>query len=56
MSEELQNKANSLHDNQVPAIWANRGFLSHKPLASWVMDLNECVKFLDNWIDDGENN
>lgn len=53
MSEELQNMANSLHDNQVPAIWAARGFLSLKPLASWVMDLNERVKFLDNWIDNG---
>ena len=35
MSEELEALANSLYDNQVPALWADVGFLSLKPLASW---------------------
>lgn len=36
MSEDLENMATSLYDNQVPAKWANVGFLSLKPLASWI--------------------
>ena len=36
MSEELELMANSLFDNQVPTKWADVGFLSLKPLASWV--------------------
>jgi dynein heavy chain len=35
MSDELEKLANSLFDNQVPKIWAEKGFLSLKPLASW---------------------
>jgi len=53
MSEELESIANSLNDNQVPAVWADRGFLSLKPLASWIIDLNERTDFLDAWIDKG---
>lgn len=36
MSEDLEKMANSLFDNMVPKIWADKGFLSLKPLASWV--------------------
>lgn len=53
MSEELEAMANSLADNQVPGIWAKRGFLSLKPLASWVIDLNDRVDFLNAWINQG---
>lgn len=35
MSEDLEKVANSLYDNQVPKLWAEKGFLSLKPLASW---------------------
>ena len=35
MTEDLENMANSLFDNGVPAIWAAKGFLSLKPLAAW---------------------
>lgn len=35
MSEDLEALANSLFDNQVPNMWAEKGFLSMKPLASW---------------------
>jgi dynein heavy chain len=35
MSEDLERMANSLFDNQVPKMWAEKGFLSLKPLASW---------------------
>lgn len=35
MSEDLEKVANNLYDNQVPKMWAEKGFLSLKPLASW---------------------
>lgn len=47
---------NSLFDQQVPAIWANVGFLSMKPLGSWVQDLNDRFNFLQKWIDNGTPN
>jgi dynein heavy chain len=53
MSEELEKLANSLHDNQVPKMWNEKGHLSLKPLASWISDLNERVKFLNDWIKNG---
>jgi len=36
MSEDLDKMATSLFNNQVPAKWAGVGFLSLKPLASWI--------------------
>jgi len=53
MSEELEKLANSLFDNQVPKLWADRGFLSLKPLASWTEDLNNRINFLQTWINEG---
>ena len=53
MSEELDALSNSLFDNQVPAMWADKGFLSLKPLASWTQDLNDRIDFLKDWIDNG---
>ena len=55
MSEELELTANSLFDNQVPAKWASVGFLSLKPLASWVEDLNKRIDFLTHWISRGSS-
>ena len=46
MSEDLEKMSNSLYDNQVPKMWAEKGFLSLKPLASWTQDLNDRVNFL----------
>ena len=53
MSEDMEKLANSLFDNQVPKIWADKGFLSLKPLASWTQDLLDRVDFLDKWIKGG---
>jgi len=36
MSEELDKMATSIFDNQVPKNWEKVGFLSMKPLASWI--------------------
>lgn len=39
MSEELEKMANSLFNNIVPNAFSVVGFLSLKPLASWMNDL-----------------
>jgi dynein heavy chain len=56
MSEELEKMCNSLFDNQVPRLWADKGFLSLKPLSSWTIDLVDRVNFLQKWIDNGTPN
>lgn len=53
MSEELEKMADAIHDNQVPAAWAAKGFLSLKPLASWIEDCNARIDFLGAWISKG---
>ena len=53
MSEDLEKLASSLYDNQVPLSWADVGFLSMKPLNSWFQDLQDRVKFLNDWITNG---
>ncbi|CAD8156782.1 unnamed protein product [Paramecium pentaurelia] len=53
MSDELESLANSLFDNQVPLMWADKGFLSLKPLSSWTNDLSARINFLQSWIDNG---
>jgi dynein heavy chain len=39
MSEELEAITISLFNNQVPNMWADKGFLSLKPLGSWIQDM-----------------
>ena len=40
MSEDLEAMSESLFNNQVPLAWQpNVGFLSLKPLASWIIDM-----------------
>jgi dynein heavy chain len=40
MSDDLEKMGNALYDNMVPTIWADKGFLSLKPLAAWTTELN----------------
>ena len=53
MSEELEALSNSLFDNFVPAMWGSKGFLSLKPLGSWVQDLNDRIDFINKWLNGG---
>ena len=55
MSEDLEKMAQSIYDNMVPILWqqSENGFLSMKPLASWIIDCNDRIKFLTNWITNG---
>jgi len=56
MSEDLEKMADSVFDNLVPPSWAKKGFLSLKPLSSWIIDCNDRINFLLNWIKDGTPN
>jgi len=54
MSEDLEAMSDSLFNNQVPLAWQpNIGFLSLKPLASWIIDLLDRIDFLQKWVDNG---
>ncbi|CDJ66341.1 Dynein heavy chain 3, axonemal, related [Eimeria necatrix] len=53
MTEELEKIAAALFDNQVPKVWSDRGFVSMKPLGSWLKDLTARLSFLRSWIDQG---
>lgn len=50
MSEDLEKMADAIFDNQVPPTWTSTGFLSLKPLASWIQDCNARIDFLREWI------
>ena len=41
MDEALDAIVTSIYNNQVPQVWIKSGFLSMKPLMSWIKDLNE---------------
>lgn len=53
MSEDLEKMANCIFDNLVPPSWVKKGFLSLKPLSSWIIDCNDRINFLNTWIKDG---
>lgn len=38
---------------QVPKAWADKGFVSMKPLGSWLKDLTARLAFLRSWINNG---
>lgn len=50
MSASLEDMATSLFNNQVPELWSNKAYPSLKPLAAWMLDLRERVKFLNSWF------
>lgn len=53
MSQELENVSESLFNNLVPDAWGKVSYPSLKPLASWIMDFLERLKFMQTWIDNG---
>lgn len=52
MSEDLDALSTSLFNNQVPNAFASVGFLSLKPLSSWINDLNDRINFITKWINE----
>lgn len=57
-SSEIQDLVSNLSFNKVPSSWSypNGGYLSLKPLNSWIDDLNRRIIFLNDWIDHGKPN
>jgi len=53
MSGELEAMADSLFSNSVPSLWAKNAYPSLKPLAAWVEDLAERLRFIKSWEDNG---
>jgi len=53
MSLELEAVGNSVFDNLVPALWAKKAYPSLKPLASWIADFIQRLKFMAEWIEHG---
>ena len=53
MSEQLERMGESLFDNRVPMLWAEKAYPSLKPLSSWFFDLLQRIRALQTWIDSG---
>lgn len=53
MTVELEEVASALFDNKVPSMWMGRSYPSLKPLASYIVDFVERLKFMQDWIDHG---
>lgn len=54
MSAELEAVGQALFDNRIPGFWALRSYPSIKPLASYIVDFVERLKFINDWIDNGK--
>ncbi|KAH9490588.1 Dynein heavy chain 7, axonemal [Bulinus truncatus] len=54
MSADLESLANSLMIGQQPAMWAKRSYPSLKPLASYINDFLERLRFLEKWYKEGK--
>jgi len=53
LSLELEAVCTSLFNNSVPESWHKRAYPSLKPLASWMIDFLERLKFMQSWVDNG---
>merc|ERR1712070_553566 len=53
MSSELDTLGIEMFNNQVPEAWASKGFLSLKPLSTWVNDFNDRRVFFQEWFEGG---
>jgi len=53
MSSALDSMYNSLLINRVPLLWENAAYPSLRPLASWLRDFKERIKFMEGWLKNG---
>jgi dynein heavy chain len=53
MSMELDLMYTAMMNNQVPGLWEKVAYPSLKPLASWMIDLQQRMVFFHRWVDEG---
>ena len=53
MTFELEAMFTSMLNNTVPSMWADVGYPSLKPLASWIKDYHERITFMRGWLQEG---
>lgn len=54
MSEELEKVLQALQMNKIPEEFAKYSYPSLKPFNSYLADLEQRVKFFDNWVKHGK--
>ena len=53
MSDALEAIFNSFLNNQVPTLWASKGYLSTKTLGYWIIDFQHRIDFIQTWLNKG---
>ncbi|CAG7837267.1 unnamed protein product [Allacma fusca] len=54
MTPDLDEVFKNMLIGKVPGVWASKSYPSLKPLGGYILDLLGRLKFLQDWIDDGE--
>mmetsp|Transcript_27533 Transcript_27533/g.54112 ORF Transcript_27533/g.54112 Transcript_27533/m.54112 type:complete len:248 (+) Transcript_27533:432-1175(+) len=54
MSSDLETLANQMSIGIIPAMWKGKSYPSLKPLGSYIADLVDRLKFLKDWVDNGQ--
>jgi dynein heavy chain len=54
MTAEMEKMLTSISNNSLPDVWKTRSYPSKKPLMSYIKDLKERLRMLDEWISNGQ--